>query len=94
MVMILRCTHIILLLALALFIFNSGDYHICSDGDEHHAPMCEDCSCVNCSSGLNGIYTAIEKFDVIYNLSEFLVFSNSNFNFGEIAVELDRPPKA
>jgi hypothetical protein len=82
-----------LLAVIGLFIFNGSDFHICTDGD-HHDPVCDDCSCIICSSSLTGIDILIEDFCVKYTLSENLALSEHSLKIDEIIFELDQPPKA
>jgi hypothetical protein len=85
--------HILFFVAISLFVFNSGDYHACPD-DDHHEPICDECSCIVCSSGLVGIDISGEDFEVDYILSTDLVLSEYNSKFGEIVTELDQPPRS
>lgn len=92
-VMYNKMAHILFFVAVSLFIFNSGDYHACPDGD-HHGTVCDDCSCVVCSSGLVGIDINLEDFHVKYSLSANLTISEYHSRFGEIVTDLDQPPRA
>jgi len=84
---------VILLAAIALFVLNGSDFHMCSDDEHHDNPVCEDCSCLLCSSSLTGMDILNDDFHVEYILSENLILSDYNIKIDEIVFELDQPPK-
>lgn len=78
--------------ALALLIFNCGDFHSCNfDGD--HGPICDNCPCLICSSGLNSPAISGYDWDVTYCRLGNIKPVNPYFKFGEIAVDIDQPPR-
>lgn len=87
-----KTTNTLFLAAMALLIFNCGDLHSC-DYDSDHGPVCDDCSCINCSSSLNSPAISSQDWNATFCLLGDFKPINPYFKFGEIATDIDRPPR-
>jgi len=90
--MYFKIMRILFLFLVCLFVFNSGDLHSCED-DGDHEPVCDDCSCVFCATGLIGITNSNpDSMTMFYPMGKINP-DNDLFNFGDITFEIDQPPR-
>lgn len=92
-VMICRILCILVILPVSLLVFNSGDLHSCDDNGDHE-PVCSDCACIFCSTGLIGIIDSPTAPTATNYLLGHLAPGRKLLKYGELAFEIDQPPKA
>ena len=93
----IKFVSILFIFAVALMIYNTGLFESCScdTEEENHAdPVCENDSCLFCTSGLIGIDVTSQNFNILSNSPRPYSFSENTLKPGEIVTELDQPPRA